>query len=93
MGEPSEHLDGPFGRRHEIVGGDKHSGIRCFYGELESRFDQVTITCKDGEQVEATIVNCVDHFGFNYYVAVLPSQPRKVRAATPSGAGETLTIT
>jgi hypothetical protein len=65
---------------------------RFIHGQLQTNFDQVMVECRDGAKIMATIVECVGRFPFNYYVAVLPSGPRAVRATSPSGAVESLTL-
>jgi hypothetical protein len=54
--------------------------VTWVFGEVAPEFDSVTVNCADGESVDAVVVECVDRFPFNYYVALLPERPTKVTA-------------
>jgi hypothetical protein len=59
---------------------DHSSPVTWVFGEVAPEFDSVTVSCADGEGVDAVVVECLDRFPFNYYVALLPERPTQVTA-------------
>ena len=82
---PSERLTEPFGR----IGTSTHhqfEGVYLVNGEVQSKYDRVTIECESESQIEATVVDCSSLFGFNFYVAVIPSWYSQVVARSKDGS-------
>ena len=59
---------------------DHSSPVTWAFGVVASEFDSVTVNCSDGQSVDAVVVECLDRFPFNYYVALLPERPTQVTA-------------
>ena len=59
---------------------DPSSALTFVYGQVAPEFHLVTVSCTDGRTVDGVIVECLDRFPFNYYVAVVPERPTEVTA-------------
>jgi hypothetical protein len=59
---------------------DPSSRLTGVYGQVVPEFDSVTVTCADGQKVDAVVVECLDRFPFNYYAALLSVRPTEVTA-------------
>jgi hypothetical protein len=59
---------------------DLSSPSTWVFGEMAPEFDSVTVSCADDESVDAVVVECLDRFPFNYFVALLPERPTQVTA-------------
>ena len=59
---------------------DDSSPVTWVFGEIAPQFDSVVVSCVNGESVDAAVVECLDRFAFNYYVALLPERPTQVTA-------------
>jgi hypothetical protein len=77
-GGPPVDLSGLF---VEVKGMYDHSSpVTWIFGEIAPEFDSVTVSCAGVESVDAVVVECLDRFPFNYYVALLPERPTQVTA-------------
>jgi hypothetical protein len=59
---------------------DRSSPVTWVFGEVAPEFDSVTVSSAHDESVDAVVVECLDRFPFNYYVALLPERPTQVNA-------------
>lgn len=82
---PSDRLDRPLGSTSISIGNGEGDGILVLRGEIQAGYDHVDVECQAGEIVGAEIVDCLSHFGFNYYIAVLRSRPARVVARSATG--------
>lgn len=82
-GEFSERLESALGDVDLSV--DEDEGKFFLHGEVQTGFDTVSVVCANGAAIEATVIDCYSQFGFNWYVAILRSEPEEVVAVGSTG--------
>jgi hypothetical protein len=83
-GECSEQLSWVLGRS-QMMSKSRDSGTFQVFGEVAAGYERVFLIGSDGTQAETTILDCVEHIGFNVYVAEVPSNPLRVVATNDLG--------
>ncbi len=54
-------------------------------GEVAAGYERVSLICYDATEAVTTVLDCVEHIGFNIYVAEVLSDPLRVVAANDLG--------
>jgi hypothetical protein len=83
-GECPEHLEWVLGHSG-IMSRAGDDGRFQVHGEVAPGYGRVFLLCRDGTQAETTVLDCVEHIGFNVYVAEVQSFPLRVVATSDQG--------
>lgn len=90
-GECSERLEWVLGRSfmmtgHKFIKSEARGvGPYWVHGEVAAGYERVFLICRDGTQAESTVLDCVEHIGFNVYVAEVLRFPLRVVATNDLG--------
>jgi hypothetical protein len=84
-GECSEHLKWVFGGNFMGIGEGSDAGTFQVHGEVAPGYGRVSLICGDGTQADTAVLDCVEHIGFNVYVAEVRSFPLRVVASDDLG--------
>ena len=78
-GESCEQLEWVLGRSC-MMSKSRDGGPFQVHGEVAAGYESVFLICDDGTQANTTILDCVNHIGFNVYVAEVLTFPFRVVA-------------
>lgn len=83
-GECSDRLSWVLGHSG-MMSTNLDSGPYQVHGEVAAGYAHVSLICRDGTQADTTVLDCMDHLGFNVYVAEVMSDPLRIVAANDLG--------
>jgi hypothetical protein len=83
-GECSKQLSWVLGHNYMMSGFRGRGPFRVF-GEVAAGYQHVYLIGSDGTQANTTVLDCVEHTGFNVYVAEVPSNTLRVVATNGLG--------
>jgi hypothetical protein len=85
-GECSKHLEWVLAHSNIMSQASDNGGPPFqVHGEVAPGYGRVSLICGDGTQAETTVLDCVEHIGFNVYVAEVQSFPLRVVATNDLG--------
>jgi hypothetical protein len=85
-GQCSQRLSWVFGDSNFMSWTRGGGGPLQGYGEVAAGYERVFLICADGTQTDATVLDCVEHIGFNVYVTEVLTVP--LRAVATNGSGQ-----
>ena len=89
--ECSDRLTWVLGRT-SIMSRTRDSGPFQVHGEVAAGYNEVSLICRDGSQVDSIVLDCIEVLGFNVHVAEVPSFPLRTVASNDSGHAVSMLI-